>query len=329
MLFDDFNELTKLAKAYKTVTLNVDKANDLFSMADIIEFTKLFGIPFKDQDIPEDLVDAIMDDPDTFVKSARKLSKEGKQLLCDIWIGCQEVAIAKFLNDHGVKINSNDIHRANNVYEFKQNTPGKIEFKVKIPPELMAEFTGKNDKPEDGDEEAGDKPEEKPSDEEKTEECIKLDPNDPHFNESIRQIIEAGKLDKLKKFAKGVGKAAKATAKVAGKALKKGGKAAGKAIKKGVDAVGLNDYELDDKTKRAIYNSFNLEDVLPGEYTKTAQIAYKQNKASFLLYISKVVLASSIKPTGDINGGAITGKVGIFERDDFDGPTLEGTAQLK
>lgn len=361
MLFDNSAELTKLTEAYLQC-VNETAPTDLFSNGDIKEFSKLFGIDFKRADIPEDLFTALADKPEKFLKKTSKLSQESKQLLCNIWIGCQEIALAKFLKDNGIDIKPKEIHEENDVYSFTQPSPGKIKFTITFTKDLIDSLGG---------------PEE-------TDESIIVDVDtliNAIINEDEEAIDEIGgalasigkavgkgakkvgkalgkgakkvgkaALQKGKEVAKTAGKAAlqkgkevakatgkasvkggKAAAKAAGKAAVKGGKALGKAAVKGVknaiDATGLTSYDISDKHKDILIKNIDLQKVLPDTYTKSKELEYSRNKNSFLAYVAKVVLASTIKPTNAINGGALIGKYKIYKRKGL--PVMEGEIQFK
>lgn len=323
MLFDDGFELEKLNEAYTKCLLRESAGDELFSSNDLKEFEKLFGIKMGNTEFPNDLYELLTKKPDVQTKKSKRLSKEAKQLLCDIWIGTQEVAIAKFLKNNGISIKPKEIHADNDYYTYKQTKPGKIEFNINLTPELLSKIDPKN---------AKDKTDE--SDNDELEESINEGPSSRSKTKSKTKTNKHSKRGKdgrfkpktstvAKKALKTAGKAALGVGKLAGKAALKGGKLAakglgkaatagakglGKAIQKGMDATGLTSYKVSDKVKNELFNSLNVKNVLPAEYTKTSAAENAKNKNMLLSYLAKNILSSILTSSGTIKGGLINGK---------------------
>ena len=474
MLFDDAFELEKLNEAYTKCLLIESAADELFSSDDLSQFEKFFGIKMNNLEFPEDLYELLGKKPEVQTKKSKKLSKEAKQLLCDIWIGTQEIAVAKFLKDNGISIKPKEIHADNDYYAYKQTKPGKIEFNINLTPELLSKIDPKNApddtnesvygyEPYDSDQHYEFMKNDVEAEVENLEEwfkdsaedliyainsfdspygavalvqkkdidkIIKLlkdsewyyryfadfidndwlslgittknldelfdedvlekysnegplavislsfedgdildDEGKNRFNESIVEgprsqqsmdkLMKGGKKksktvtlthdkpktktkrhnkrgkdgrflpkDSLgKKALKGAGKlagkAALGAGKLAGKAALKGGKLAakglgkaakagakglGKAIQKGIDATGLTSYKVSDKVKNELFNSLNVKNVLPAEYTKSSATENAKNKNMLLSYLAKNILSSILTSSGTIKGGLINGK---------------------
>jgi hypothetical protein len=323
MLFDDGFELEKLNEAYTKCLLRESAGDELFSSNDLKEFEKLFGIKMGNTEFPNDLYELLAKKPEVQTKKSKKLSKDAKRLLCDIWIGTQEVAIAKFLKDNGISIKPKEIHTDNDYYTYKQTKPGKIEFNINLTPELLSKIDPKNakDKTDESDnDELEESINEGPSSRSKTKSKTKTNKHskrgkDGRFKPKTSTVAKKA-LKTAGKAALGVGKFAgkaalkggKALGKAAIKGAAKGGKALGKAISKGIDATGLTSYKVSDKVKNELFNSLNVKNVLPAEYTKSSAAENAKNKNMLLSYLAKNILSSILTSGGTIKGGLINGK---------------------